>query len=186
MNNQQLELDKEFKAWREKKGFTGVQKEGEVDQFLAERKNNSVTTEQMEADVKRWINDHPDYYQCEANRERINFFLSVRELPALYDNLTRAYEHLQRSGALTQRPAAVVKPEQPETRPGVFKNGVFTPFDLGTGRGYVKTYGIGQPAPGVSAEDDAVIRKRAESMTAEEFAKACRTSKAFRDKMDES
>jgi hypothetical protein len=171
------DIQLEFKAWRERKGLTGVQSQEEVDQFLVERR----LPEQVRADCARWQAEHPEIrIGVEPNRTLLQKYLDTFELPATYNNLSEAYAALSKTGNLV-----LVKVEPPlpeiETRPGQWTNSVFRPWPSDNSRGTIKSSIIGQHDPQASG-DEPQIRKRPERMTSLEYAEACRTSKAFRDK----
>jgi hypothetical protein len=142
-----------------------------------EERKDAAKIKEIEAEVQKFLDRHPEFVVSESNRK---ILLDHLDGVVSLENLERSFVAARSS--LTIDESKAVDPDRPETRPGQWRNGIFTPFDTG-GLGTVKQFPVGQRTPGASSED-VVIRKRPERMTAAEFAEACRTSKAFRAKFD--
>jgi hypothetical protein len=176
--NDQKALDVEFKAWCNQRNIV-IPNNGEIDIFLAERK-------QARLDFARFVIDFPQYVVAESNQKKIRAWLDLNDFPATYENLVAAYESLKPNLQLEESkpPVDPIDPDKPETRPGQWTNGRFFPFDTSAGgSGAMHKFVVGQSTPGAS-DAEVQIRKRPENMSSEEFARACRSSKAFRDKFD--
>lgn len=183
----QAELDVEFKAWRQKQGLTGVQKEGEVEEFLAER----TEIVSQPAECARWQSDHPDIIiGREPNKSKLEKWLRLHDYRATYANLDEAYAALK--PVLEHVKVAAPLPEV-ETRPGRWRNGIFIP-DPNYLPNAATTYAqhadapatVGQSDPGRVAAGEPTIRKSVKNMSAQEYLDYINSSRSFQRKMDES
>lgn len=154
------------------------------DEFL-KSKNEAAQLKDAEAECERWVNDHETYDASESNRVALWNWLQEKEMPLTYANLDRAFAALVQSGDIK---ALLPVADRPETRPGQWKNGIFTPFETDGAQGTVKTafFGLGQLDPSKVASGDKQVTKRASQMSAEEYQRNLNESPSFRKKMNES
>jgi hypothetical protein len=177
----------EYVEYAKKEGH--VLADGTIPEFVYDEfiksKQEAQQLKDAEAECQRWVNDHETYDASESNRVALWNWLQEKELPLTYKNLDQAFAALVRSGDIK---ALLPVADRPETRPGQWKNGIFTPFETDGAQGTVKTafFGLGQLDPSKVASGDKQVTKRASQMSAEEYQRNLNESPSFRKKMNES
>jgi hypothetical protein len=132
--------------------------------------------------AEKWGKGHPEYIPCSSNTEAMVKYIEKYDLAFTELGLELAFQALLKSGDVLIDRSKVHDPDEPETRVGYFRNGMFYPEDLGGSRGTVRTAAVGQHTPGTPIGDDIIIKKNPQRMTAAEYAEACRISRSFRDR----
>jgi hypothetical protein len=176
----------EYLEFVHKKGYlrNGAIADFAYDEFL-KSKQEAQQLKNAEAECQRWADEHVTYEVSESNRTAMWKWLQENDRPPTYANLDEAFATLVQPG---DTKALLPIADRPETRPGQWKNGIFTPFETDGAQGTVKTasFGLGQLDPSKVASGDKQVTKRASQMSAEEYQRNLNESPSFRKKMNES
>jgi len=174
----------EYVEYAKKKGYVRTIPEFVYDEFL-KSKQGAQQLKDAETECQRWADEHETYDASESNRTAIWKWLQENDRPLTYANLDKAFAALVASGEIK---ALLPVADRPETRPGQWKNGIFTPFETDGAQGTVKTasFGLGQLDPSKVASGDKQVTKRASQMSAEEYQRNLNESPSFRKRMNES
>jgi len=153
------------------------------DAFMKE-KNHAAQLKVTEAVVERWLEDHPEFVISEGNRKTMWDYLSEHDLSVSGEDLDKAFTAVRSSLVLdeTKLPYDL---NEPDTRVGSYKNGVFRPYDPGNSQNTIKApLGLGQLDPSKVAAGEKQVTKSVRQQSAAEFLANINSSPSFRKKMD--
>ena len=142
------------------------------DKFM-KQKIEAQKLKNAEAEVEKWLKNHPEFIPSEVNRAAILDQLRKHDLPVTYVNLDQVFTALVASGDVT------VKPPDSDWQSGAWRNGVWVPD--GTGAAQRRNVD-----PSRAASEEKKVTKRVSQMSAHEFLSNLNDSPSFKQKVDES